>query len=100
MDFEKLITLGLALYGAVLSTMLGVRELSRERRRVLIFLEHREWTHTYSIIITNIGHRPITLVDISMVLPDPYGVVPRYILREEADPFPITLTDAQHLVLQ
>jgi hypothetical protein len=100
MTIETIVTLIIAVYGALLSTILGVREFNKEKRKVAIFLEHKEWTDTYSIILTNSGHRPVTLVDISMWLPDDYGDVPRGIIREVEDPFPFTLDDGQHLELK
>jgi hypothetical protein len=95
MDFDKLLTLGLAIYGALLSTLLGIRELRKERRQILIFLEHGEFRDLYSILITNIGHRSITLIDISMTLNG--EDVPRGLLREMANPFPATLSDGQYI---
>jgi hypothetical protein len=98
MDVEKIITVSLAIYGALLSTILGLRELFRERKRILIFLQLNEYQMVYSIIITNVGHRPITLLDISMDLPREY--VPRYIIVPRSDdPFPVTLTDGQVFTL-
>jgi hypothetical protein len=100
MDIEKIITLVLAIYGALLSTILGIREIAKERRKIAIFLEFKQWSGIFSIIITNVGHRPITLVDISMQLP-PHGEnLPRGLLREIKDPFPITLDDGEHLNLE
>jgi hypothetical protein len=98
MDYEKIITWGLAIYGAVLSTILGVRELIKERRRLLIFLQYGEFGDNYSIIITNIGHRPITLLDISMEIPRER--VPQSIITQFDDPFPVTLSDGQHIIIR
>jgi len=99
MDYEKIITWGLAIYGAVLSTILGVRELINERRRIIIFLQYWEFHNNYSILITNVGHRPITLLGISMdFLPQEY--VPMNVIVPRAEnPFPVTLTDGQHLTI-
>jgi len=98
MDFEKIFTLGLALYGAVLSTLLGIRELTKERRQVLIFLEYSEFRDGYSIIITNVGHRPITLLGVFMDCGGEW-VPQNAIIESDNDPFPATLTDGQHLTL-
>jgi hypothetical protein len=97
-------TLALALYGAILSTILGFWELAKERRRITIFLQYNEFSGTYSIIITNIGHRPVTLLDLSMALSiDGQRVgegVPQNALFGPDKPFLVTLTDGRHLEIR
>ena len=95
MSTDQLITLGIALYGAILSTVLGIWELAKERRRITMFLQFGEFTMRYSIIITNVGHRPVTLLNLSVLLPD--EAIPQTALFDGGDPFPITLADGQHL---
>lgn len=69
MNLNDWLVLIIALYGAIVSTILGVREIQKEYRKLSIFLVLDEWTFMYSITITNIGHRPMTLVDLYVNLP-------------------------------
>ena len=100
----NLITLFLAIYGAILSTILGLGEIKKGSKKISIFLIHDQWSMSYSITITNIGHRPITLVGLAIVT-KLRELVPNSALRagyidEEAKwEFPITLSDGDHTSL-
>jgi hypothetical protein len=85
----------LAIYGAVLSTILAIREITKERRRIILFLQYNQYSAQYSIACTNIGHRPITLIDIAISLTD-HNSVPRDVIREIKNPFPVTLSDGEN----
>ena len=92
---DKMITLVLALYGAILSTVLAVRDWKKEERRIIIFLEYLRQAGDYRIIITNVGHRPITLLDMAVRIPGA-SLDPLDIWREK-NPFPVTLKDGEHI---
>ena len=93
------VTLFLAIYGTALSTFLAIREITKERRRIRIVLQYNEFGHRYSVVCTNIGRRPITLVNILIAIPN-QDAVPRNALRDINDPFPVTLNDGEHFLLE
>jgi len=58
--------LGIALYGAIVATVLGIIEICKGRKRLSIILEHIAFYETVQIIITNTSNRPITISSLSM----------------------------------
>ena len=101
MSIENWLTLSLAMYGAILSSILGIREIMKEKRSIAIFLEYLPWHHSYSVVITNIGHRPITIMDMYVFIPE-LGALKRSAFWDDESiyPFPITLTDGQHISIK
>ena len=96
------VTTIVAVYGAVVSTILGIRELQKERRRILIVLEHLTWRERAQITIVNAGYRPVTIADISARVY--YGwwkwePIPSCCLFGEKDEgskkFPVTIKDGE-----
>lgn len=91
----------IAVYGALLSTALLIHEILKERKQLSIILEHVAWYETVQVIITNIGRRPITLVD--MYVKPIFGSgdnsyserVPRNALFGIDDPFPVKINDGE-----
>ena len=94
MDAITLITLVVAVYAAVIATILGVRELGRVRRGLDVRLERLTEQGRKQITITNHGARPITLID--LVIDVPHGPVPPPELAEGIWPFPLTLHAGDH----
>jgi len=93
----------IAIYGALLSSILAYREWSKDKKRIAIFIKYFVFASRSEIIITNIGHRPITLTDISFAersAGNHVKGIPRnvYTTGEEDWPFPVTLTDGESLV--
>jgi hypothetical protein len=66
-------TLLLAVYGAGLSTILGIREIRKGRRSLKIILESVHWMETFRIVITNPAERPITITEIHLAIEDKEG---------------------------
>ncbi len=98
MTFATYLTTFLAIYAALLATLLGYLQLTREQRKISILLQLDQIAQDYCVIITNIGYRPITLTGMLVILA--YGrSVTQKMLRSEVDrpPFPVTLTDGQHI---
>lgn len=94
----KIMDLIIAIYGALLSTALLIYELLKHRKRLSIILQHVAWYETINIIITNTGHRPVTLTSLSMevFIPDQsfWEPVPQTVLFSEkmaTDVFPTTI---------
>jgi len=99
----------IAIYGAILSTALLIYEILKERKKLSIILEHVAWYEKVQIIITNSGHRPITLTGMSMATLIGEGdeahweTVPQNSLfdyEENSDPFPVTIKDGESISLQ
>jgi hypothetical protein len=108
MSSKDLLTLILATYGAVVSTVLGIRAIQRDRRRVKLILEYVLFYERAQIIIINVGHRPLTISEIGMQIKlkqngnDYWDSVPRNSLfarrpDDAGDPLPAVLDDGQHL---
>ena len=102
------LSLVIALYGALLATALGVREWLRERRKIRVFLEHVAWYERVQLTVTNTGHRMITIVGIALAIGSSQGGETFYeeVRRGdifspelEHDPFPFTLADGEHKTL-
>ena len=77
METIEIVTIGIALWGAGLSTILALREFTKDRRKVKVYcyigsmpLLHLEEPHfTFvGVDITNTGHRPITIVGVGFEL--------------------------------
>ncbi len=98
MDFLADVTTVLAIYGAVLSTLLAIFEIVKEQRRIGIILELHQFSGGYIVTIVNIGHRPITIVAMTVAIgPDGMTIRQGSLLTENGQPpFPVTLTDGQH----
>jgi len=64
------ITFFLALWGAFLSTYLALREVRKDKRFLKIILENVHWYETKRLVITNIGHRPITIEQVAIEVGD------------------------------
>lgn len=108
MTVEQIITLVVAIYGALLSTMLVIREVRKDRRKLFIVLEHVALYERVQIIITNIGDRPVTITEIEVrtfLQQDGNTIwdrVPRNALlnsEETINPFPATINEGEHVTL-
>jgi hypothetical protein len=95
MDIVDVFALVVSVYAAVVSSILGVRELKRDRRRISVMLELVPFYETAQVTIVNIGHRQVTLTDMAI------GDCPRNCLLAEVveEPFPVTLDDGEHITL-
>lgn len=104
----QILTLALAVYGAIVSTILGVREIRNGRRRILVILEYVAFYERAQVKITNTGYRPINITEIGVQIyfeqegKGFWDQVPRNSLfgpAVEAEPFPTTIDDGEHLTL-
>ena len=95
-----------AIYGAGLSTFLGLRELKKEKRQIDVYFELVEFEGRGRLVIVNTGYRPITITNASIVLFEnkdgrlvptndfvPMNIV---LLFEEGEGFPFILKDGEH----
>jgi hypothetical protein len=107
MTTTDVLTLLLALWGAILSTYLGIREIKKEKKQLLIYLEHVYPAEIIQMVVVNIGHRPITLTNAGVHLyldsrkKIPYDHLPftPILPNNEPYPFPVTLNDGEHITL-
>ncbi len=104
MSASDWITIVIAAYGAVVATILGIRELKREKRDIKIILEFHEFESAIYMRVANSGHRPITINNVSFVVgypgekptKEPSGEpVPSGAIFLEAPDFPIQFQDGQ-----
>ena len=68
MDTKDIVTLSIAIWGAILSTFLALREILNEKRRIKIMLFSIHRLQRHKITITNTGHRPITISEIGLII--------------------------------
>lgn len=109
MPLEQLLTLVIAVYGAGLSTVLAVRELMKDRRRLLIILEYVVLYERAQLTIVNVGYRPATINGIGMWVFNEQNErnmperVPRNSLfaseLDNDDLLPVTINDGEHVTL-
>lgn len=109
MSWLDVVTVILAAWGAILATILGVKEMRRESRKIKIILEHIDFYETCQIRIINIGHRPITIAEISLDVPvdekrKNWDSAPANVLIDTEDPefrpLPITIDDGKQIVIK
>ena len=72
-ELKDVITLIIALYGAVLSTVNAVRDARRGKRKVQVFLDYHGFETRYKLMVINIGYRPVTLAECGIRLFDLRG---------------------------
>jgi len=104
----EIITLFISLYGALLATILAVRDIFRQRRRIRIFLDQLVWHQRVQVTITNIGDRPITIAGIALSIGhEQDGHIVFEDIRQgdlfpvdlSRDLLPATLGDGEHITL-
>jgi hypothetical protein len=102
MSTEQILTLTLAIYGAVVSTILAYREIQKGRRRILIRLDYAYFLEIAEITITNVGYRPIAITGVGMH-PEGSDMVPSNALlstrHSESQPLPVTINDGENVTL-
>jgi len=100
------IALIIAGYGAILSTGLFIQKVLKERRKISVVLEYIAFYSRVQVIITNIGHRPITLTTMSLKLGlgdedagiwDPVPQNALFDIELNKETFPATLSDGESL---
>jgi hypothetical protein len=109
MSTSDVLTLIIALWGAVISTILGIRELRKEKRNLWVVLERQVFVERFCVVITNIGYRPVTISSIFIGwTPEkkennyPGEKIPASAMvdPEDDEKLPITLEDGQSIVLR
>ncbi len=107
-DLFDVITIILAAYGAILATVIGLKDLAKERKSLKIILEAVHWTERHQILITNNSHRPITITTINInIIPKnrrggytsmPSGVFWATEPQYEPPTLPLTLQDGDTVI--
>ena len=114
MELKDVFTLIIALYGAAIATILGIREIRKEKREVDLYFEIIEKAREVRearIVIVNTGHRPITMSNLGLRLY--FSNKPRKVLWgnkpqravvyrfEEVDAhLPVTLKDGEQEIIE
>lgn len=92
-DILAVVNFIFALWGAGLSTYLGYRELQKEKRRIIFFLDYVAFYEIYRLKIVNVGHRPIRIEGGKIgqsVLPPRMGrLVPKRLRHKALDARPL-----------
>lgn len=96
------LTIGLAIYGAVLSTINLINTIWKNHKKVKIFLEYVTYYERYQLRVINNGHRPISISNI-FVGPESPGVPvlasDMFSFEEGKDiKFPFTIQDGGQVV--
>lgn len=65
MNTSDVIVILIAVYGAALSTILGIREFTKDRRHIKVVLEHHLFSNVICLRIVNTGHRPVSISNVS-----------------------------------
>ncbi|NJC97903.1 MAG: hypothetical protein C3F07_05900 [Anaerolineales bacterium] len=106
LDAKDIITIILALYGAVLSSVLAIREIKKEKRTIALFIDFYVWESSFKLTVVNIGHRPVTLAGAGIMYFKKYRMRwfelderPFDLARENPGKFPLTLNDGNHVAL-
>jgi len=102
------LTFGIAIWGAVLATAIGIYELLKDRRKISIYLEYVLYGEKYRMVVVNTGHRAVTLTNITLLhhhykdgnlaYTDP---VPASVFFEEPQDYrqwPATLKDGEQMI--
>ena len=96
-ELKDVITLIIALYGAVLSTVNAVRDARRGKRKIQVFLDYHAFETRYKLLVVNIGYRPVTLSECGIRLFDikgkPVEQLPLHVIMDSSEKFPFSLTD-------
>jgi len=63
MEIKDWITVGIASYAAILSTIIAILDFIRAKNHLTITFAINKFSNTNRVIITNSGDRPLTIVD-------------------------------------
>ena len=101
MDLNDSLTLLIAGYAALVSTILAGRELVKGRRRLKIILEYIDFREYYILTIVNVGYRTISINGYRIEYYDGadecYEAAPAIALKEGERTFPVTIRDGENL---
>ena len=96
----------IAIYGALLATILAIIEIFKVRKKITIILEYVTFYERAQILITNSGHRSITLTGMTMEtkIKDQDGfhweTVPQnalFDIEDGSSPFPVRIEDGESI---
>lgn len=104
--------LGIAIYGAIVSTVVGVLfgifEYMKYKRKIGVYLEYMAFYEHYRLVVINTGFRPITItsIQINLVIKKdgkPVGIDPvpagsMFMGEDDYKKLPNTLKDGEHIV--
>ena len=85
-------TLVIAIWGAVISSILAYHKIQEGRRNLNIFLEWQSFVEICHLVVVNNGKRPITIQKIIVRSPDDGWAGSPVIVKEELGKLPLKLT--------
>jgi hypothetical protein len=98
-----------AVWGAGLATLLGIRELQKEKRQIRVYIDFLPWYSIYEISIVNIGLRPVNIVSACVHLKpkdkSQYGIFegrpfePELFVKDKQPLLPVRLNDGENITL-
>jgi hypothetical protein len=94
------ITIFIAIYAALLSTVLGIRELLKEKRKLIIIIEDYPFYEKGYLILFNIGNPKIIISDVSFSVagePAPANVI--FDISSSDLPFPCSIQSGDFIKL-
>lgn len=92
MELKDIITLSIAGWGAILSTIMAWQKFIVERKKIKITLIELIWHANHKISIVNIGHRPITINEIELTLSNAEPRIPSTARFKKQSKLPSTLS--------
>lgn len=96
-SFFDWLTLAIAVWGAILSTVVYIQKKTKEQRKIKVIIEEQLFQGRHLFIITNTGFRPITIQDIHVFVEDKHGDLSRDTPWDNAQSpcFPFTIDDGE-----
>lgn len=68
MSSLELITIVIAVYGAIVATIVGINEINKGKKKLDVILQYEAFYETLKLIIVNSGYRPIIIENVHAML--------------------------------
>lgn len=93
----SIIAIVIALYGAIISTILGINEIKKGKRGVKVFLDYLLWENSAQLRIVNNQYRPVTITQIAAIFPERGELVPANAMDNGS--LPRTIKDGEQIII-
>jgi len=90
----------LAIYGALVSTILGIKEIFSYRKKVSMFIEYIAFEERAQLLINNNSKRQITIIDVSLEVKFDFGwdQAPKSEIFATFERFPMSIQSYNYLL--